>query len=281
MLTQCIWCHNEPIKTKKNSLGAKCQLLFYKHGTLDYTKASRVRKTYYTKKIWTETGRKATTIKNLINNHGIEILHDIILLSQKPFWNLTELAKKYGFSRERARQIHLKLTGKAFQATKTKTRKRTGRDIGCPHDPRYKVAEYSDGGYLKKAARIELLFLRECQKRDIPVEIPCTQEVDIKVNGFWVDVKSCHKLCVTGRGQRTKYRKFRVSKKQMIKAKYIACYHKDRSSFYIIPTDDVPKGRDIYIGETATHHPNSKDRYEKYKDAWHLLQTAPNPTNQC
>ena len=52
------------------------------------------------------------------------------------------------------------------------------------NDPRHKVAEYADNGYVKKAAEIELLFFQECQKRNIIVEIPCSQEVDIKTNGF-------------------------------------------------------------------------------------------------
>lgn len=58
--------------------------------------------------------------KYLTRKHGTQILKDFDDLFTRQFWNLADLGKKYGFSRERARQVFQKLYGYGYGQIKAK-----------------------------------------------------------------------------------------------------------------------------------------------------------------
>lgn len=51
---------------------------------------------------------------NMVKKYGIGILRDFEDLQTRQFWNLTDIGKKHGFSREYARQIYKRLYGRPY-----------------------------------------------------------------------------------------------------------------------------------------------------------------------
>lgn len=281
MLTKCIWCENEPIKIKKNFLCAKCYALYRAHGKPE--KKKRTTKTVGYVPVPNDiTYKRGKTIKGLIYKYGVKMLADFIALSNRPFYSLRDFADKYGFTRERARQIHFRLIGKPFQETaskKTAMILEERKSMGCVHDPRQKINYYKKRTNKFKAAEIEKLFFDLCEEKGLNPQAPCSPEFDLKVNGFSIDVKSCFTPFLPP-GAITPQHRYQISKTQLEKCHFFACYHKVEKSFFIIPKISIPiknkkiKNRNvIHISEKKTNHRgSSKNRYWEFKDAWHLLK---------
>jgi len=217
---------------------------------------------------------KRDLIKNITNRYGEEILTDMKDLDTKPYWNLTEFSKKYGFTREYARQIYKKITGNPYgisSKAKTAKIKREAKRISCANDPRYKIAEYKDGSKQIAGAKIELRFMQECEKNGINVGIPCKGTNDFKVNGFNIEVKSNSRKRLMNQKTLTKQCSYSIRKNQLEEADFFACYHPLESKFFIIPKSAVLPRKSVSISGTKSNHPLAKNRYWEYKDAWHLL----------
>ena len=216
--------------------------------------------------------------KKLTNKYGVQFWNDFKDLETRHFWNLTDLAQKYGFSREYARQIYVFLKGEGYTKSKVrKTQKRLkNENLTCVHDPRHKVAEYKREGHNYKAVQIEKLFLKECKKRKFQIEIPCNQTVDIKINDFWVDVKSSFCTRITRPSSLIEYYVYHSKGKQVDIIDFLACYHLFEKTFFIIPAKiikpDSCNVMNIYIAKEKSTYHNAKNRYWKYKGAWHLLE---------
>lgn len=68
----------------------------------------------------------------LTRKYGEQILKDFNDLFTRQFWNLTDIGKKYGFSRERARQIFKRLYRREYQSIKkTKQLERVEKQKSC------------------------------------------------------------------------------------------------------------------------------------------------------
>ena len=54
---------------------------------------------------------RCNLICRLLSKYGIGIITDLNALLDRQFWNLSDVARKYGFSREWARQVFLQIFG--------------------------------------------------------------------------------------------------------------------------------------------------------------------------
>ena len=222
-------------------------------------------------------------ILNLREKYGPEILEDLNNLNHDLFNDLTQIAKKYKVTRERARQWYKMIFGHGYRKIlKEKTKKRN-QDIACVHDPRRKVADYKKDSVMYRAAKVEKMFLKKCQKIKLGFNVPCTGEVDIKVNGYMVDVKSCSNPKRYSPGAKIKYFRYIAKGTQIETADFFACYHPVEKVFFIIPraaTNEIGKADliSIYINECQSNYHTARNRYWEFRDAWYLLKNKKNLT---
>ena len=99
----CIECGKEKVFIKKRGLGISCYNRLKARGLLFKSK------------------RDSNKDRNesLVRKYGAEILQDFKDLNKKQRWNLTDIGKKYGFSREYARQIYNRLYGKPYRSVRS------------------------------------------------------------------------------------------------------------------------------------------------------------------
>ena len=268
MLTKCIWCNVNPMQVKRTCLCNYCNNLVRNSGVpaTNFERACRVER----------RGRfkisNSKRITNLMNKYGAEIIDDLELLKSSPAWTLERFGEKHGFTREYARQLFRIIFKEAY--TKAHKKKMTiyKEDTGCIHDPRRKFAEYKrNGSNVWKSALSEKMFFDECEKRGLVSEILCSTEIDIKINGYFVDVKSSFTPLLMSKYSITPYRRFSFSPQQRERCDFLACYHGGEKAFFIVPKEDFPPCNGIYISEVKTDHFSSKNRYWQYRNAYNQL----------
>jgi len=263
MLTKCIWCNEHPIKTKRTMLCEYCQRNFYNYGKPEGKKDESYLSPYNIRR---------RCISNMINKYGIGIIKDFNLLKKNPASTLSWLGEKYGFSRERARQLFEVVFNAPYTITFKKKVKNYNKDIACVNDPRRKYADYkNNGGNVWKSAKTEKMFFEKCVEKGLNPEILCNNKIDIKINGYLIDVKGCFSPYKASNHARKPYYHYNITKYQFENAEFIACYHSHQKCFYIIPINAIT-GRSIFIRQEPSNHKNAKNRYEPYKNAWHLLR---------
>jgi len=212
-------------------------------------------------------------IKRLVTKYGDGIIKDFELLHTNPYWNLVDIGNKYGFTRQRAKQIYKLIYIENYGPTKVRlTKERREAELACKNDPRHKHAEYKPGNNpVYKGVEVEKLFFDECQARNINIELVDKRAVDFKINGYWVDVKSSWR---TSKIVGNYYFRYSVKQKQIDKCHFIACYHMNEDKFFIIPIVAV-KSVMIYItkeNKIKDGRGVARNKYWEFRDAWHLLQ---------
>ena len=221
-----------------------------------------------------------TVRRNLINKYGYEILYDFNLLSTKHYSTLSEIALKYNFSRERARQLYNELFSIPYR--EIKRRLKEDRDsqlsqLSCIFDPNYKVASLPNDSTQKKGAEIELLVFNKCKKIGLSAKIPKIKTYDLIINNHKIDVKSAYTAFLYRSDGHCRYFRFHITNKQLDICKFIICYPVSKKVFYIIPRSRI-KANNLYIRENDNHqHPTmpwmtkNNTNYQEYKEAWYLL----------
>ena len=210
-------------------------------------------------------------IEKITEKYGREILTDFYNVNKVQYFNLTSISKKYKFSREYARQIYNLIFKKPFRPSRSLKALDRRKDISCSKNPYHKVAEYK-AGIILKGAKYEKIFMDICIEHGFKVTLPNSNAIDLVVNGKNVEVKACLKPKLA-RDSITRICHYNISKKQLQKADYFACYHPKEDTFFIIPnTFANKKSMGLYINEVKTNHYNSKNRHWEFKDAWDLLQ---------
>jgi hypothetical protein len=185
----------------------------------------------------------------LRNKYGKELLNDIKLVKIKPFMGLTDIASKYGFSRERARQIYTGLSGEKYSLAKKRKKESVNEEVKslCSlFNINYKLAEYNHNSSSYKGVIVEKIFYDECQKRNIAIKFPNSCKVDLIANGYKIEVKSYQNLFKNADGIR--YERFSLTPKQNKEKNFdfLACYSKIKKGFYIIPRERI-RGCTIYF----------------------------------
>jgi len=262
----CCTCQDQPIHIKKRGLCSRCYQRWWERTH------RRTRK----------RTPKEILRSNLVENHGKEILKDFDLLFKKQFWNLTELAKAYGFTRERARQLFKGLYGIPYgqiQKEKTALKQAEMKIWDCVCDPRLKIIDKRDS-LVKRGAKAEVLVLEKCEELGYECEYaPKGHVVDFKINGKLVEVKSRN----SGSPTRPKGATFyctTLSPRQQKEADFVIFYVQPQNTFYVFPNTN---GRKSFVvrdsGYTHKYEWLNKyrrnmywERVRKYEEAWHLLK---------
>lgn len=212
-------------------------------------------------------------IKTLERKYGFQIFNDLHSLYFLPQWDLADIARKYMFTRERARQIHNSLYGYAFgPIKKAKTARIKQIKAHKRNNPINKVLTYKTGNnHLNKGIFVETLVLQKCKEMGFQVDFPTKLGPDLLINNYVIDVKSSFSS-YKPTNCKVAYYSFKLSKSQFKECNFIIGYIKPTDTFYVIPKSAF-KGNHIYIRETevGSHlYPNNTN-YREYKEAWHLL----------
>jgi len=264
----CVACEVAPVHVRKWLLCRNCYSKCRKEGYIKdmpiFPKPSRSR-------------------DSMIRKYGQEIVSDFEKLADIHCGSLTTIGEKYGFTRERARQIFEILFGfkyKVFVSNRAATLKNRKRaEYIKRKDPREKIKRYADG-LPKKGAEGEARVFNICSSLNYEIKAYAEDaSIDLVINGFLVDVKTAYKTTVTGRSSRTPLYHFQRSDKQA-SADFFICHAVPINKFFIIPQSQWGKTKHIYIPEKKVMtwegccgKQTRVSRWYQYEDAWGLLKT--------
>ena len=215
-----------------------------------------------------------------------EVIDDYKALITDTSLTLSSVAMKHGYTRERARQVFELINGFHYTVIKNKRllnniENKKSVSLG-KRNPIYKVNLYKDNTSSRqyKGFVVEKKVLDICNALNYAVG-PYTKDnsIDLVVNGFNVEIKSAYKTCLVGKGQLTGSFPFHFSEEQK-SADFVICYAAPLSKFFIIPKENFPSGRSIYIPEkqTMTWKQNNttqvrKNHWYDYLERWDFLKT--------
>ncbi len=205
-----------------------------------------------------------------LKKKGAEFIKDFERLHTDPFWNLVDVADKYGFTKENARQYHNKLYGGSYRDVKSAltAKVRLESELACIHDPRNKAANYEPGSPVWIGAKAEALFYNKCIELGYKVVIPQGEgaKIDLRVNGYKVDIKSS----LTPMGD---YYRCTLSPFQIRNCDFIAWMIWARRKWYIIPRHAI-KSYSLYIRATpkTRAYKGRGNSLLVYKELWRQLK---------
>jgi AraC-like DNA-binding protein len=211
-----------------------------------------------------------------VQKYGAEFAEDLEALKTRQFWTLTEMGKKYGITRERVRQIFKRTYGESFrtyQKKKTKDLRAELRTTGCKFHPINKL-QLSKGleSNISKGLAGEVLVAKKAQEFGYEVNGYTSTVVDMQINGYAVEIKTCFCQSKTVKGAKVRYYRAAISKKQLGILDYLIVVVPMMSAFYIIPREHLGAGPNIYIPTKKSTASNAQNRYHQFRDAWHLLK---------
>lgn len=214
----------------------------------------------------------------LLRKYGTEIFDDFDLITSHYAYDLNRISKKYGFTRERMRQIYTKatgLTGTYVGTTKTKKAREDAKAMVCVSDPRHRLANNkTKNSCVYKGAKAELLFMETAQKKGFTIAPACSRSTDFVVNNKKVEVKSSYSSQKSPRAK-TAYFRYPVTPNEMNMLDFVAAYHIIEKAWFIIPRSEIAQDRTgsgtVYLLEQKSNYRTAKNRYWEYRDAWHLL----------
>lgn len=195
----------------------------------------------------------------LADRYGEKILSDFDDLFIRQFWNLADLARKYVFTRERARQIFLNLYGHGYrqiEIRKTAERNQEHNLCSLYFPPRFKS------------------LLPELEKRQMRMERISEQR--FKINSHIVRFYTSSAVDYGGYGNKH----FRVA---LWNDDFDFGIVKGGELFYVIPKAEFRFEQALHrlvLYIRATPYAGSNKRkcgikprdIEKYREAWHLLK---------
>lgn len=197
--------------------------------------------------------------KYLTRKHGPQILKDFDDLFTRQFWNLKDLGDKYGFSRERARQIFKKLYGHGYRQIRSeKKAERNEEQALCS---------------IYLPARLESLLLK-LEEKGLPIKKAPNGRFE--VNGHIARFYNASAVDYSGYGGKH----FRIV---FWGDDFDFGIVKGDGHFYVVPRNEFtfePALQRLVLYIRATPYRGSNKRrcgtkprdIEKYRDAWHLLE---------
>ncbi len=207
----------------------------------------------------------------LAKKYGPEIINDLQKITEN---NLRMIGEKYGFSREYTRQIYEKSMG--FKYTVIKNHRSSKREEAkkavsiLKKDPRYKVNNYAPNCSTRRGVEAEKIVFDICASLGYEIKPYCPDNsIDLVINGYLVDIKSCYKPRYTNHCHVTPYDHFKITEKQR-RCDFIICYSATTNKSYIIPQKAI-KGKDLWIPIKKNTNHGASHWYD-YLEAWHLLK---------
>lgn len=263
----CHYCEIKPIEMKRRPLCKECYQFLHKENSLDQ---------------YPLIPRTSAFKSALVKKYGPGIIDDFDNVLSCEIKGLIEIAKKYGFTREYARQVFEKIYGFHYTVIKNKklSHKKKQQYIMRlkKKNPTYKVEHYKDG-LCKRGAIAEKRVLDICSALGYIVS-PYAEDnsIDMIINNYLVEVKSAWRRCYVGGKNTTELYRFQILDSQR-KADFIICHIEPINKFFIIPKNIYPKGRYIYITEQKsnkwlfgnTEH-ISENKYWQFLERWDLLK---------
>lgn len=250
MICQC--CKTEEVSSKKRPLCKLCYTSVHKEGLLHLYPLLN-----------------SNPKENLSVKYGQSIIDDFNSLKNNKN-TLQEIGRKYGFSRERARQIYKEIFGFSFTVLVKQRRDQRIYEMKNASinkkNPDIKIVNYTEGTLQYKGALSEKKVLDRCRLLGYDVR-PYTidNSIDMVINGYLVDVKSSYTGVFKSKSQKIPIHQFEVSDSQS-KADFIICHIVEQDKFFVIPYGEV-KPRTIYISKSKP-----SKHWGKYLEAWSLLQ---------
>lgn len=209
----------------------------------------------------------------LFQKYGNGIMKDFMQVTASTTINLSDIAAKYGFSRERARQIYQELFGEPYTKSKNnKSKMRAARASRVRRDLSLRAVRYK--GNVLKGVTSEFVIEQICRSLGYAVVANGHgQTIDLIINGKNVEVKSSHKL-IFPPNSRCGYYKFHCRPNQRGRADYFILHIVPENRFFVVPCAEV-HGDTVYVRPTNTRKRWNREtavgEIEKYNNAWHLL----------
>ena len=280
----CKECNAGLITNKKHNLCSTCYSRLYKAGkigTRNKVTIKGIEKIVYTRPPFFQKRKPAykkrkDSRKKAIDKYGYSIVEEFEKIKTNPFYTLQCVADKYGITRERIRQLYIAFCGHAYTIDLKKQSELRAKELACIHDPRYKVAEYKINTPTHRGAIIEKKVLSICEHLGYNIEIPCQKQIDLKINGYKIEIKSTQKPKKTNPKGSATYYHFNVLPTQINANFFIACIV-PKNIFYVIPRSvfswpNNGKTQSIFIPSKESNHHLAKNTFKPFLEAWHLLE---------
>jgi len=269
----CSYCETNPVQMKRRPLCKECYRELHKVGLLNEFPLMEANKQFRA---------------SLIEKYGKEILTDFNDLLKQSDISMVDISKKHGFTKEYARQLFEKIFKFHFTVIKkqrTEQRKRKLElDRQLRKNPCAKIERFKAGdNNIYKGALAEKKVYDICNVLGYEIK-PYTpgQTIDLVINNYMVDIKSCYSPALTSKGRTTKQFHFKIADTQREIADFIICYAATINKFFVIPIGVFPNCNDLYVPEKPENfwvcngdNRHSKSHWYQYLEAWHLLKTHP------
>jgi len=267
---KCMRCHTQEINVKSRGLCNRCyHQLFYEKELQKYPKLYN------------------TFPERLIKKYGQDILTDFENCTENTNITLTSIAKKYGFTKENAKQIYHQLYGKDIYINKRKQlkysidlQKRTTNNH--PHNRIKKygiIPKYSKNKKhtTKKGFLTEKIIWDNLISLGFKPLYPLYRKpYDLIVNNKKIEIKGMFNSVKTSSAAKGSYFVAILTKREKRIADYLICYIHKIEKPYIIPMEKIRKlkGAIIYIRDNTTKFKTTKksNRWKVYENAWRLLK---------
>lgn len=267
----CSCCETNPIEMKRRPLCKDCYRELHKAGMLNEFPLMEANKQFRA---------------SLIEKYGKEILSDFDNLFNQSDISLIDISKKYGFTREYARQVFEKIFKFHFTVIKKQKIEQRKQKLELVRqlrkNPCSKVERFKAGdSNAYKGALAEKKVYDICNVLGYEIK-PYTPglTIDLVINNYMVDVKSCYSTVITAKGKTTRQFHFNITSTQREIADFIICYAVTINKFFVIPIGAFPNGNNLYIPEKPESfwvcmgtNMHSKSHWYQYLEAWYLLKT--------
>lgn len=192
--------------------------------------------------------------KRFTNKYGTDAVPKFKNMVEESETSLAEVGRRFGFSREYARQVYKKIYGFEYTETYMKKLKEKQERKSAPNEKSKlillrKVIEKLNALDMNAYAFKEGSFYR----------------IDSK--GFKVDVRiSTKPLGAPGK----KYFRISYKKKYICNCDFVVfiCFDGKKQVYYVIPREDLPKCGVVFYPECGS----DDYKYEKFREAWGLIR---------
>ena len=216
-----------------------------------------------------------------IERYGEEFLLDLEKARTRPLHTLSDVANKYGFTREWIRQLFTRIYGKPFmhyKRIKSKELRSEIENLGCKYDPIQRLNYIKENkNNINLNLQAQNLFISRCNKLGYTVETILDRKASLKINENSVIIRagsnsrrlSPHSYC--------KYYYFNIESESLNNIDFIILYLADKELFYIVPSEIVKNlSKKLYLRDGKSRRPELKSGFseiaEEYKERWELLK---------
>jgi len=214
--------------------------------------------------------KKLKFIDRLKAKFGVQFIVDMERLHKQKRFTLATIAVRYGVTRQRISQIHIKLFGKHL----LETDRESDFSLGCSYDPRQRLALTKEGGFLHCNLLAKKMFLDRATTLGLKIKLSGAKRPDFFIettNGMKsVIIRTCRNPKKYTNSSNIKYMRYNFH--GAIEFDFIAAMHPDQKNFTIVPHKEIENKKCIYVPLDDPVGKNASTPYKKFFEAWTLLQ---------